>query len=87
MSIKKKSFRKIAILFAFIVCLSNICGLIIPDRIILTCNPSGPNNEWIQFLDDYSRITDLVQLLAFLVPILLSVLYSFCPEEKIKTDW
>lgn len=85
MSIKKKSFRKIAILFGFIVCLSNICGLIIPDRIILTCNPSGPNNEWIQFLDDYRRITDPVQLLTFLVPTLLSVLYSFCPEEKIKS--
>ena len=84
MSTEKKSFVKIALLFGFIVCLSNICGLIIPDR-ITTCNPSGPNNEWIQFLNDYRRITDPVQLLAFLVPTLLSVLYSFCPEEKIKS--
>lgn len=85
MSIEKKSFAKIALFFGFIVCFANICGLLIPDRIILTYNRSGSNNEWIQFLDDYSRITDPLQLLTFLVPTLFCVLYAFCPEEKIKS--
>lgn len=85
MSIDKKSFSKIALVFGFIVCFANICGLLIPDKLILTYNRLGTYDEWIKFLDDYIHITDPLQILTFLIPTVFCIMYIICPEEKIKS--
>lgn len=84
MSESKKSFIKIAFLFGFIVCLANICGILIADNLIINHDQPKIENEWIKFLEDYIQITDPIQFLTFVIPSLICFLYIRCPEEKIK---
>ncbi len=79
-SLKEKT--KICLIYGLIVCGANIVSVMIPGLIQSSGIRGAEMVPWIQFLSDYNVITDLVQIMTFVLPAVLCVLYTHTGGSK-----
>lgn len=78
---KTSKIYTVTFLYGFIVILSNIFGVLLPNIFLGNEISLGNMDGWLQFLSDHKVATDIPQYFTFLLPTVLCFIYSYSNQS------